>query len=219
MEYLTAWALLASIQLAATMSPGPAFALSVKNALVFGRGVAMAGAVGLGFGVLVHVVLVLTGVSWLITQSDLAYNIIKYVGAAYLIYIGGKSLWSSLKAFRARKAAQSAGGTYEVDVSSARSEKSWRDALVQGFVTNVFNPKAIVFFASVLSQFIAPDTPVFMKLIYAATCVSTEILWFIVVGFVLTHPALQQRFLAVTHWIDGAFGGMITALGVKIAVG
>ena len=89
----------ASIQLAATMSPGPAFIISVKNALTYDRRTAMATAVGLAAGVGVHVTIALTGISLLISGSQVLYAILKYAGAAYLIYIGGKSLWSARKKF------------------------------------------------------------------------------------------------------------------------
>ncbi len=217
MDVLVPLLLWASIQLAASMSPGPAFILSVKTAMSYGRRPAIFTAIGLAIGVGFHVVIALTGMSLILSKSVIAYNIIKYAGAAYLIYIGINSLIKSYRAFKEKKDEQSSKALFvEGDIHS-RQEISISKAFVQGLVTNVLNPKALVFFTAVLSQFLGADMTVSTKIFYGLISVGIEGVWFTFVAVVLTHPAIRQKFIKFIHWIDGVFGGLIVYLGVKIA--
>lgn len=218
MEIVLQCLLWASIQLAATMSPGPAFIVTVKNALTYDRRTAMATAVGLAAGVGVHVTIALTGISLLISGSQILYAILKYAGAAYLIYIGVKSLWSARKKFfkKPHNAEKAAEFFAEHEPQSARIMPALHKTVLQGFLTNLLNPKALVFFTAVLAQFISPDMGAGLKTVYGLISVVTELVWFIGVSVVLTNQAIQKKFLAVMHWVDAVFGGLIVYLGIQL---
>lgn len=208
MDIFFAWFLVASVQLAATMSPGPAFVVAVRHAMAYSRSVGIVTALGLALGVAAHVIFVLAGISFIITQSVFLYNVVKYVGAAYLIYIGIKSLRSSKKG-DAPKAD---------DIEPAKKIISLRKALITGFLTNLLNPKAVVFFTAVFTQFIHVETPFSILALYGATSVFIEGAWFAALAIVLTNSRVKQRFMRFMHWIERSCGGLMVALGLKLAL-
>ncbi|MGH1404721.1 MAG: LysE family translocator [Alphaproteobacteria bacterium] len=209
MEFLLAWMLIASVQLVATMSPGPAFVMAVRYCVSYGRKASVFLALGLGFGIAVHVVFALAGLSFIIAQSVFLYNLIKYMGAAYLVYIGIKGL-RSMKSKKRQDAASQADHNQK-PISSGK-------AIVTGFLTNVLNPKAVVFFTAVFSQFIGVDTSFSLVLLYGLTSVAIEILWFIGLAIILTNSSVKKRFMGFIHWVEGVCGGLMIALGVKLVL-
>ncbi len=210
MELFLKWALMASVQLAATMSPGPAFVVSVRNSMAHNRSVGVFTALGLSLGVAAHVVFVLAGISLIIAQSVFLFNFIKYAGAAYLFYIGLKALFFSKKR-------ESDAGVQDDSAPNQKGAMSARKAVVNGFLTNLLNPKAVVFFTAVYTQFIGIDTPFFMHMAYGLTSISIEFLWFAGVAVVLTNSRVKAKFMRVMHWIERGCGGLMIGLGVKLA--
>lgn len=211
MTLFFAWLMMASVQLAATMSPGPAFVVSTRNAVGYGRMVGVFTALGLAIGVGAHVVFVLMGVSFIIAQSAMLYTIIRYVGAAYLFYIGIKAILHARKPVVSEVA--------EMDVApSKKTQMSLRKAVTVGFLTNLLNPKAVLFFTAVYSQFVTPETPIFVHGLYGMTSVVIEFLWFTGVALILTHAAVKQKFDRCIQWVERVCGGLMVGLGLKLAL-
>ena len=208
MEFFLKWLAMASVQLAATMSPGPAFVVSVRNAVAYDRRAAIFTSLGLALGVGAHVVFVLAGIAFIIAKSVFLYNFIKYAGAAYLIYIGIKSL-------RARK--KILADTQQTETKKQETLTAMQAVRI-GFLTNLLNPKAVLFFTAVYTQFIDIHTPWQTHVLYGSTSMAIEFLWFAGVAVVLTNPAIKQKFLGVVHWIERTCGGLMIALGVKLAL-
>ncbi|MBJ7297359.1 MAG: LysE family translocator [Dolichospermum sp.] len=92
MSFLTDWLTVFSIALIAIISPGPDFAITLRNSLLYSRQAGVYTAFGVGAGFIVHSTYSLIGIGTIISQSILLFNTLKWVGAAYLIYIGIKSL-------------------------------------------------------------------------------------------------------------------------------
>ena len=211
MEFFLKWLLMASVQGAATISPGPAFVVAVRNAMAYDHRTGIFTAFGLGLGVAVRVLVVLCGLAVLLQHYTFVFDVIRYAGAAYLIYIGGKAI---LLTKRRDKAAP---GDAIPDVPQAREMISGRKALSVGFFTNLLNPKAVVFFTAVFTQFIGPGTPVSVMMLYGLTSVVIEIAWFSGVAVVLTDRRIKERFLGIVHWVERTCGGLMIGLGVKLA--
>ena len=189
----------------AVASPGPDFILVVKNALSRGRRHGVASAVGIGAGIALHTTYSLLGIALIIAQSVLLFNVIKTIGALYLLWIGYKALLS-------KKAAAGAA----LEAAPVVSEQPlWRSGL-QGFLTNALNPKATLFFLSLYSLIISAATPLSVKLFYGTEMTLATMLWFSFVTFFLTVPAVQRQYRAIGHWIDRAMGAILVALGLKI---
>lgn len=192
-----------TITLLAVISPGPDFAMVTRNSLVLSRRAGVLTALGIGLGVLVHVTYTLVGVGLLIQQSQWLFNTIKLVGAVYLIYLGVKML-------RAKP-----DGTLADSTVAPLSDMA---ALRTGFLTNALNPKTTVFIISLFMQVVRPDTPLAVQIGYGTFISVAHIAWFGLVALCFSAGAVRDRLLAVRHWIDRAFGGLLIGFGVLLAV-
>jgi threonine/homoserine/homoserine lactone efflux protein len=120
--------------------PGPSVLYVVFQSAEQGRRVGLASVAGIHLGSLVHVAAASAGLSALIVASSVAFSVVKYAGAAYLIYLGIRKL-------RER----------DVDTQVERKREPLRRAVVRGLIVNVLNPKTALFFLAFLPQFVAPD--------------------------------------------------------------
>lgn len=205
-SFITNWLMLVAVFAVAVLSPGPDFVMAVRNSVLYSRKAGIFTAIGFGLGVAVHVIYCLAGLALIISQSVLLFNILKWIGAAYLFYVGIKALRS--------KGFEGAGDIGEV---SDRYMSPFA-ALRSGFITNLFNPKATMFFLALFTQFIGPDMTILGKVAYGLTCVFMCMLWFSIVATVLTTPKIRVAFLRASKWVDRVCGAMFMALGVKLAL-
>lgn len=202
--------LVAGIHLLAVMSPGPDFAMVIRNSLVHSRKTGLLAAVGLALGNTLHVIYSLLGIGLIISQSVLLFTFIKWLGAAYLIYIGVKSLL-------AKKHTESE--TESSTLERADTNLTPLQAVRMGFLTNALNPKATLFFLALFTQVINPATPLSIKALYGLEMSTVTFLWFGFVVMILTHHRVQVVFNGIKHHIDRLFGAVLIALGIKIALG
>jgi|SRR5579885_1364167 threonine/homoserine/homoserine lactone efflux protein len=128
--------------LTVALFPGPDMLYIVSQSLGHGKRLGVAAALGIGSGCFVHIFAVSIGLSSFIFQSTLAFSIVKYTGACYLLYLGVMSL-------------STRQSNILVNVNTTHTA-SWRKAFLQGFITNVFNPKVALFFLAFLPQFVDP---------------------------------------------------------------
>lgn len=192
-----------TITLLAVISPGPDFAMVTRNSLMLSRQAGLLTAVGIGLGVLVHVSYTVMGVGLLIQQSLWLFNVIKLLGAAYLIWLGVKML-----------RAEPAGSQPQV----SEAPLSGLAALRTGFLTNVLNPKTTVFIVSLFMQVVRPETPLSIQVGYGVFIAATHLVWFSLVATCFSASAVRERLLAARHWIDRVFGGLLVGLGVLLAM-
>jgi RhtB (resistance to homoserine/threonine) family protein len=203
-RYLPEFLTVAVLHLLAVMSPGPDFALVTRNSLLYSRRAGVYAAVGIALGILLHVTYCMVGIGLLIASSPLLFSLIKYAGAAYLIYIGGRSLLESAT-------------PAEVAVPARGTDITAPAALRSGFFTNALNPKASLFFLSLFSQVVQPATPTPLKLLYGVEMCIATFLWFAAVALVLSHPRLRARFAAAQVWIARGMGIVLIILGLRVA--
>lgn len=208
--YLVQWLTLMAVFGLAVVSPGPDFVVAVRNSVVYSRRAGIMTALGFGVGILFHVAYTLFGLAAVMSQSILLFNMIKYAGAAYLVYIG-------LQALRSRGAGQIA---VDAAVGQGGASKTMNDfaAFRSGLLTNALNPKATLFFLAIFSQIIRPETPLAWKTAYGLTCALMVSGWFCIVSFVLTQTRVRNAFLKTTKWIDRGCGVLMIGLGVKVAL-
>lgn len=205
MTYLPEFLTVAGVHLLAVMSPGPDFVLISRNTVVYSRKVGIFSALGLAAGILVHVTYSLIGIGLLISQSIVLFSIIKFFGAGYLIYIGVKSLRA--------KPVQA-----QVDQSSVKKDLTSWQAVRNGFLTNVLNPKATLFFLALFTQVVHPETPKLIQSFYGMEMSVMTFVWFGVVALALSHPLIKNRFTKIQHYLERFFGACLIALGIKVAV-
>ncbi|MET1078300.1 MAG: LysE family transporter [Pseudomonas sp.] len=203
--YWTEFLTVALIHLLAVASPGPDFAIVVRESVSAGRRAGTWTAIGVGSGILVHVTYSLLGIGLIVSQSVVLFNALKWLAAAYLLYIG-------IRALRA-KAADPA----QADLAQAPVERSPRAAFVSGFVTNGLNPKATLFFLSLFTVVINPHTPLAVQAGYGLYLAVATGIWFCLVALLFSQSRVRAGFARLGHWFDRAMGAVLVGLGVKLA--
>jgi RhtB (resistance to homoserine/threonine) family protein len=201
----------AGVHWLAVMSPGPDFAMVMRNSLVYSRRTGILAAVGLAMGILLHVSYSLLGIGLIISKSIVLFNTIKLLGAAYLIYIGIKSLL-----------AKKSDNPQTLDSSETKSKQNdlgTFDAIKMGFLTNALNPKATIFFLALFTQVISPSTPTALKMVYGLEMSVATFVWFAVVALFLTQKRVNSAFSGIRHYVEKAFGVILITLGIKVATG
>lgn len=187
----------------AVASPGPDFALVLRQSLAHGRRVAVWASIGIGCGIAFHVGYCSLGLGLLLRDSPTALTVVKYLGAAYLAWVGVQAL-----------RAQPREG--DLDLTEGNAAPTNRAAWTQGFIVNVLNPKAALFFISLYALRVSPTTPGLLKLGYGAWLVLGTMAWFSLVSVLFTQAEVRRRFLRYGHWIDRALG--VVFLGFAVAL-
>jgi RhtB (resistance to homoserine/threonine) family protein len=208
-HYWSEFLLVALAHLVAVASPGPDFAMVLRQSVTFGRRPAIWTSVGIGTGIFLHVAYSLLGIGLLVRSSVLAFNILKWLGAVYLAWIGQKAL-------RARPFAnESASGTA---ANGAPEVPDRRAAFVTGFLTNILNPKATLFFVALFSVVINPRTPVLVQSAYGVWMAAATMGWFTLVALFFSHDRVRATFLRCGHWFERVMGVILLGLGVRLAL-
>jgi len=200
---LSEWLTVLIIGWFVVITPGPNMAIVIRNSIIHSRSAGVYTAGGLAFGNLIHITYCLVGIGFLISKSILLFNVVKWLGAAYLIYLGIKSL-----------RAQPHPPINQSDVTTSFSRVS---ALRTGFLTDLLNPKATLFFLALFTQIIRPGTPLLAQIVYGITIVALEFICFSILAAIIGHHSVRQRVEAVSHWIERVTGIVLIALGIRVA--
>jgi RhtB (resistance to homoserine/threonine) family protein len=203
-QYLTEFLGLMAIFAVVAVAPGADFALVVRQSIVHGRRAALLASVGIGCSLLFHISYTILGIGLIVSKSLLLFSLLKWAGAAYLICLG-------VKAIRAPAM------TVEVaDDTVDRAELPAWKLFGMGFVTNALNPKAVLFFVSLFSLLVSPQTPALIQAGYGLVMASALILWFLGVSIVFTSRPVRERFLAMGRWFNRVTGAMFVGLGIRL---
>jgi threonine/homoserine/homoserine lactone efflux protein len=199
-----------SLCLLITLTPGLDTAVVIRSAVSGGRGAGLLTAVGCAAGLFVHAIGVALGLAGLLLGSAFAFEVVKLTGALLLLVLGLRSLWSAWRRPAPELPAQLVPA----------SPRSRRTPFVQGLLTNLTNPKATVFFAASLPQFIPADRPA--TAVPVAVLLASIAVVFSVTGLGLTALAVSR----VRHLLqsrrarrvqEGLLGGVLVFLGVRVA--
>lgn len=212
MEYFGEFITIALVAFLGAVSPGPDFIMVTKNSLTYSRKIGFFTGIGVGSGTLIHVFYTLVGIGVIVSQSIIAYSMIKYLGAAYLIYLGYRALRVKKENFTASKFTH-VSETY----NNSRTQISPSKAFRQGFLCNALNPKATVFFLSIFTQIIGPKTPLAIQILLGIECTVIITLWFAIVALIFSNEKLKNKIRGVKHYIERAMGVVLVLLGLKIA--
>lgn len=189
------------------LSPGSGAVLSMAHGLAYGVRAASATIAGLQLGLSVILLVAGLGVGALLVASATAFTVVKVVGAAYLIWLG----WRQWVSPAASPIAAAGEGIAAAGALTARNR------LLQGFLTNVTNPKGIVFMVAVLPQFIDPRRPLWLQLlILLVTTIATDVI--VMHGYAFL-ASRAQRWLATARARraqNRVFGGVLMAMGASL---
>jgi RhtB (resistance to homoserine/threonine) family protein len=200
------------IALLLTITPGADTMLVMRSVVARGQRAGLLTTIGICCGLFVHASLSAVGLSVILVRSAAAFESVKLVGAAYLIFLGVQSLWRVM--YHQSRVADDA--PLERGHGTARTK---RRPFLEGLLTNVLNPKVAVFYLAFLPQFIRPGDPVLLKSVFLASIhFLLGLLWLSLVTLVLgrlravlTRPHIQQRLEAIT-------GVILIAFGVRLAL-
>lgn len=203
--YLLELASLMAVFSFAIVAPGADTAMVMRQAMVHGRRAAILTSVGIGTSLMFHVTYTILGLGLIISQSLLLFGIIKWVGAAYLVYMG-------VMALRA--------GATDLSPASGEAEAPRQGAFRAfglGFLANALNPKPVLFFLSIFSALVSASTPGTVKFGYGLVMATCLIAWFVGVSFFMTTPRMRAVFSRMSKWINRASGLVFIAFGLKLA--
>ena len=205
-DYWLEFSKVALAHLLAVASPGPDFAIVLKQSLAHGRRTAIWTSLGVGTAILLHVTYSLLGLGLLIRSSALWFSVVKFAGAAYIAWLGVQALRA-----KPRNAAAIAG-------SAAATLPTTHGAFATGFLTNALNPKVTLFFVSLFVLIVSPQTPKLIQAGYGLWMSVTTMGWFTLVSVLFTREDVRSRFLRHGHWIDRALGVGFLAFAISLAL-
>ncbi|HYD76724.1 LysE family translocator [Ramlibacter sp.] len=191
------------------LTPGPDVLYIVSNALRSGARAGIVAGLGITTGCFVHVFAAAVGVGALLAASAIAFTVLKWVGAAYLVWIGVKLLLA-----RAPQA------TADLAALARAQPASLRAVFLGGFWTNVLNPKVAIFFLAFVPQFIAPEAPnkalafVLLGALFNFNSIPVNSGWALAAAWMARRQSVQRGL----HWLDRAAGLMFVGFGVRLAL-
>jgi threonine/homoserine/homoserine lactone efflux protein len=199
-----------AISLVVIVSPGQDTALTIRNTLLGGRVAGVFTATGVAAGQLVWTVAASAGITALLVASEPVFGAIRLAGAAYLVYLGTSSLWSAVRG-------SGMGDRAHLRVGPTTSSAP-RDGFRQGLLSNLGNPKMVVFFSSLLPQFAPADGPAFLVMLALGMAFSTiTFLWLSGYAWLVSRAGIVLRRPVLRRAIDAVMGVVLVAFGLRVA--
>lgn len=192
-----------SVTFLVMVSPGPDMIIVMRNTFHGGQSAGLRTSLGVLTGNLVHITYCVLGIGWLISKSILAFNMLKYAGAAYLIYLGIRSLLASRQCLK---------------VEQLKPGNDERGMFLQGFINNILNPKGTMFYLGVFTLVITPQTPVFNALALMVAMMSVSTLFWVVFVYALERPLVRGLLDRGQRAVNAAFGVLLVTVGLRVAV-
>jgi threonine/homoserine/homoserine lactone efflux protein len=205
MENLHIIGTIAFIQALGVISPGPDFIMCVRNSLMYSRRTGVLTAVGFSIGVAGQAACLIAGLGVIIARSPAIFTTIKYFGAAYLLYMGIRSIFVR---------------SFGVDLSPKKATKdiSPLSAVWIGFLTNISNAKAALFFLGLFTMVIEPGTPFFVLIICGMIMVIETIIWFSFVAYFLNQRHVRTLVDRFQGYFNVIFGVLLILISLRIAL-
>ncbi|AJJ65202.1 threonine export protein RhtC [Yersinia aldovae] len=194
----------ALVHLVALMSPGPDFFFVSQTAASRSRREAMLGVVGISLGIVVWAGVALMGLNLILQKMAWLHQIIMVGGGLYLCWMG----WQLLKSARAKR--NPTDGDVNVELP-ARGR-----TFLRGFLTNLSNPKAVIYFGSVFSLFVGDDVSAGARWGLFVLIVGETFVWFSIVACVFALPVMRRGYQRLSRWIDGLAGVLFAGFGIHL---
>ncbi|MBW6397381.1 LysE family transporter [Roseomonas sp. HJA6] len=204
MDYLPSLLTLAGMHILMAMLPGPNTVVVTWLSATTSRGAGLRATAGIVIASLVWVVLSLFGVGTLLLQAGELYAALRLIGAAYLVYVGAKML-------RAGMQAPPESGP------AARPALAGRSPFMAGLLTTLSNPKSAVFWTSAFLVAVPPHAPGWLYGAIVAVIAVQSTLWYGAVAMLLSTEVAKRSYLRVARWLDLIAGGVMVALGLRLA--
>ena len=193
---------IATIHLFAVMSPGPDFIIIVRQSISSGRSSALMTSLGIGIGILMHIILCVFGLGMITKESDLLFKVIQIIGGLYLFYLGVISIKSKGSSINSKY-------NDEFNFNAFESFKL-------GFLTNVLNPKATLFFLSLYVLIISNDTPFKFQILFGLWMSFATGLWFAFLSLILTNKSILTKIEFMSTKIQRLTGVILIIFAIKL---
>ena len=200
---LSLWMSLAAICAMGAMSPGPSLAMVLRHTLGGGRAPGVIAGVSHAFGVGLYALLTVWGLGAVIERHPALFQVITWGGAIYLAWLG-------IKALRAGR-----GGALHAQAARTSMGVAARD----GLMVALANPKLILFFVALLSQFVTPDMDAGQRAIIVLTAMVIDGGWYILVALGLSHSRVLPWLQARAHWINRITGVLLLGVAIRVMLG
>lgn len=185
------------------IAPGPDMVMVVRNTVVSGKSAGYKTALGILAGNLVHITYCVVGIGWVISKSVVAFSILKYAGATYLVYLGISSL-------RQKNAILNT-----TPVNKGQPARRW---FAEGFINNILNPKGTLFFLGVFTAVITPETSILTTTVLIAIMILMCALFWVALVQTLDTAGVKRIFERSGSLLQRVFGVVLVALGLRVAL-
>jgi threonine/homoserine/homoserine lactone efflux protein len=200
---LTAWLSLALICILGAMTPGPSLAVVLKHTISGGRLNGMIVSISHGLGVALYAVLTVLGMAVIIKETPWLFNIIKYTGVAFLLWLAFKALTSK---------------SVLADLNTKKSSVTWQQSAREGFSIAFLNPKLALFFLALFSQFINADASIQQKTLMVATVGGIDTLWYCLIALILSQSSILIKLRDNTHIVDKVTGVALIGVAMRVMI-
>lgn len=197
----------ALVHLVALMSPGPDFFFVSQTAASRSRREAMMGVVGISLGIVIWAGVALMGLHLILQKMAWLHQIITVGGGLYLCWMG----WQLLRSAKAKK---TANADAEPEVKLAARGRTF----MRGFLTNLSNPKAVIYFGSVFSLFVGDDVGSAERWGLFVLIVMETFVWFSLVAMIFALPVMRRGYQRLARWIDGVAGVLFAGFGLHLII-
>ena len=184
------------------ISPGPDMVLVSRNTLIGGRAGGLRTSLGILTGNFVHMAYCAVGIGWLISQSILAFSVLKYLGAAYLVYLGITSFLA---------------GHRSLEAPNRRVEDREQAWFAQGFLNNLLNPKGTLFYLGVFTVVITPETSIGMTALLVLCMTTVSASFWVAFVALLDRPRVRGFLERSQKTVNRVFGALLVGLGLRVA--
>lgn len=193
------------IHIFAWFTPGPLFVLIIRNSLMYSRKSGIWTAVGIGIGNAVHITYSLVGLALIISTSSIAFNIIKYLGVSYLVYLGIKTFLTKVDAQKINSKTKQ-----HKDLTPFHAAKT-------GFLTNILSPKASLFFASIFASVMASSPPLWVIIFLGVAMPLNSVIIASILSVFFTQIKVRSVYSNYQHIVNKLLAVALITLAVIIA--
>ena len=198
MEFFT----VALLHFFAVSSPGPDFILVTRQAIKLGRKAAIYTSLGIGIGILIHSLAAIMGLTLIISSNPYLFLCMKLAASLYLFYLGLMSIIQ----------------TSETGNEIESRDSSELNSFLIGFITNVLNPKAIIFFVTLFSIVLNNSTSAAFLTIYGLYMSAATFLWFLLISYVFTNKNLIEKYFYVLPAFEKIIGILLIIIASQIFI-
>ncbi|MGG1945298.1 LysE family translocator [Trinickia sp. NRRL B-1857] len=194
------------------VTPGPDTAYIVGRSVAQGRGAGLMSALGICSGCCIHTIACAFGLTALLAASATAFTVIKFAGAIYLIYLGVRLAFGSSKT--------QANAAQASETSAQQASRPLRQLYLQGFWTNVLNPKVVLFFVSFFPQFVSAESEhkALAFLTLGGVFIAMSVVWCLFLVWVASSVTRRLGGTpTVKKWLDRVVGSAFVGLGLRLA--